>query len=91
MEPHVLALDEPTTGLDPRARRRAVGLLRDLGRTLLVATHDLEMALELCDRAVVMDGGAIVADGAPRDLFADAALMEAHGLEVPGSLRRQLA
>jgi cobalt/nickel transport system ATP-binding protein len=88
MEPHVLALDEPTIGLDPRSRRRAIGVLRDLGRTLLVATHDLEMALELCGRAVVMDGGAIVADGAPRDLLADAALMDAHGLEVPGSLRR---
>jgi len=87
MEPHVLALDEPTTGLDPRSRRRAIRLLRDLGKTLLVATHDLEMALELCDRAVVLDGGTIAADGAPHDLFADAALMEAHGLEVPGSMR----
>jgi cobalt/nickel transport system ATP-binding protein len=52
-----------------------------------VATHDLEMVLDLCDRAVVMDGGTIVADGAPREVLADAALMEAHGLEVPGSLR----
>jgi energy-coupling factor transporter ATP-binding protein EcfA2 len=88
MEPHVLALDEPTTGLDPRSRRRAIGLLRGLGRTLLVATHDLEMALELCGRAVVLDGGAVAADGEARAILGDAALLEAHGLEVPPSLRR---
>jgi cobalt/nickel transport system ATP-binding protein len=88
LEPDVLALDEPTGELDPRSRRRVIGLLRGLGRACLVATHDLEMALDLCGRAAILDGGAIAADGPPRTLFADAALMEAHGLEIPPSLGR---
>ena len=87
LEPEALALDEPTGELDPRSRRRVIGLLRGLARTCLVATHDLEMALELCGRAVLIDGGRIAADGPPRTLLADAALMEAHGLEVPASLK----
>ncbi len=88
LEPEALALDEPTGDLDPRSRRRVIGLLRGLSRTCLAATHDLEMALDLCGRAVILDAGAVAADGAPRALFADAALMDAHGLEVPASLRR---
>jgi energy-coupling factor transporter ATP-binding protein EcfA2 len=86
LDPDALALDEPTNGLDPRARRRTIELLRGLNRTLLIATHDLEMALALCGRAVLIDGGRVAADGRPRVLFADAALMDAHGLEVPASL-----
>jgi len=88
MEPEALALDEPTGELDPRSRRRVIGLLRGLARTCLVATHDLEMARELCGRAVLLDRGQVAADGKPDALFADAALMDAHGLEVPASLRR---
>jgi len=87
MAPDVLALDEPTDGLDPRARRRVMELLRSLDRTCLIATHDLEMVLELCSRVVVMDGGRVVAEGAAREVLADEALMEAHGLEVPLSIR----
>ena len=87
MEPGILALDEPTTGLDPRSRRRAIDLLERREQTLLVATHDLEMVLEVCSRAVLLDEGRIVADGRARDVLADGALMEAHGLEVPLSIR----
>jgi len=87
LEPEVLALDEPTGELDPRSRRRVLGILGGLNRTLLVATHDLEMALELCGRAVLLEAGTVAAEGPPRALFSDAALMEAHGLEVPPSLR----
>jgi cobalt/nickel transport system ATP-binding protein len=87
MTPDVLALDEPTDGLDPRARRRVMELLKSLDRTCLIATHDLEMVLELCSRVVVMDGGRVVAEGAAREVLADEALMDAHGLEVPLSIR----
>jgi cobalt/nickel transport system ATP-binding protein len=87
MRPEVFALDEPTDGLDPRARRRAMELLRSLDGACLIATHDLEMVLELCSRAVVMDGGQVIADGPVRDVLADEALMVAHGLEVPLSIR----
>ncbi len=85
--PSVLVLDEPTANLDPRGRRRFLELLQGLDATKLIATHDLEMALKLCTRALVLDAGRIVADGPAAALLADAALMDAHGLEVPMSLR----
>jgi cobalt/nickel transport system ATP-binding protein len=87
MEPPALALDEPTAGLDPRARRELIRLLAGLDVTRVIATHDLELALELCDRVALLSGGELVAAGKPRALLADEGLMEAHGLEVPASLR----
>jgi energy-coupling factor transporter ATP-binding protein EcfA2 len=85
--PSVLVLDEPTANLDPRARRGFVRLITELDCTKLIATHDLEMVLEVCPRAVVLDGGMVVADGKSRELLTDRVLMETHGLEVPMSLR----
>jgi cobalt/nickel transport system ATP-binding protein len=90
MECEVLALDEPTAGLDPRARRDLMRLLADLPCTQMIATHDLEMAVELFDRVALLSRGALVAEGEPEALLADEALMEAHGLEVPHSLRPHL-
>ena len=87
MKPEVLALDEPATGLDPRSRRRVIRLLRRREQTLLVATHDLEMVLEICGRVVLLDEGRLIADGPAREVLADQGLMEAHGLEVPLSIR----
>jgi len=85
--PSVLVLDEPTANLDPRGRRRFIELVRGLKCTKLIATHDLEMALELCLRTVLLDGGCVVADGPSRLVLGDAGLMEAHGLEQPLTLR----
>jgi cobalt/nickel transport system ATP-binding protein len=81
MEPEVLAMDEPSAGLDPRARRALINLLRELPQTMLVATHDLALARELLPRMVVMNHGKIVADGATADLLKDEALLVANGLE----------
>jgi len=81
MEPEVLALDEPTAGLDPRARRTLINLLRDLPMTMLVSSHDLAMVRELLPRMVIMDEGEIVADGPTGELLRDEKLLEAHGLE----------
>lgn len=83
MSPQLLVLDEPSAGLDPRARRTLINLLRDLPITMLVSTHDLSMVRELFPRTIVMDGGEIVADGLTHDILADAAFLEAHGLEMP--------
>jgi cobalt/nickel transport system ATP-binding protein len=84
--PSVLVLDEPTANLDPRGRRRFIELIGSLPATKLIATHDLEMVLELCPRTVLLDAGKVVADGASRTILGDAELMEAHGLERPLSL-----
>ena len=85
--PSVLVLDEPTANLDPRARRRFMQLAQSLSCTKLIATHDLEMVLELCPRTLLLDSGRVVADGPSREVLGDAALMEAHGLEQPLSLK----
>jgi cobalt/nickel transport system ATP-binding protein len=83
MKPEVLVLDEPTAGLDPRARRSLINLLDELPLTMLVSTHDMLMVRELFPRMVIMDEGCIVADGPTGKLMNDVALLEAHGLERP--------
>jgi energy-coupling factor transporter ATP-binding protein EcfA2 len=85
--PSVLALDEPTANLDPRGRRHFLEIVRGLAATKLIATHDLEMVVALCDRVVLLDGGRVIADGPVSGVLTDEALLEAHGLEVPMSLR----
>jgi cobalt/nickel transport system ATP-binding protein len=83
MEPELLVFDEPSAGLDPRARRTLIHLMRDLPLTMLVSTHDMLMVRELFPRTVIMDEGLVVADGPTERLLDDAALLEAHGLERP--------
>jgi cobalt/nickel transport system ATP-binding protein len=83
MEPKVITMDEPDTSLDPRSRKRLVELLRSLEQTLIIATCNMDFAARVCERAVLMDGGRIIADGNARQVMADADLMEAHGLETP--------
>ena len=82
MEPAILALDEPTASLDPRARRELIHLLRDLPQTMIVSTHDIPLVRDLLPRTVVMDGGVIVADGETQIILSDSALLAAHGLDV---------
>jgi cobalt/nickel transport system ATP-binding protein len=82
-EPEILVLDEPSTNLDPVARRELAEVLLALAPTMLMVTHDLPYALQLCPRSVVLDDGVVVADGPTRELLADNELLRRHRLELP--------
>lgn len=86
MRPDILLLDEPSSHLDPRGRRELIRLINSLGNTKLIASHDLELIVSTCERAVVLDQGRIVGDGPVRRILGDRDLMDNHGLEVPHSL-----
>jgi len=83
MEPEILVLDEPSSNLDPASRRELADILRSLDVTVLMVTHDLPYALELCPRSVVLSEGRVVADDRTIDVLTDEALMRAHRLELP--------
>jgi cobalt/nickel transport system ATP-binding protein len=83
MDPRLLVLDEPSANLDPRARRDLLDVLERIDRTLLVTTHDLPLAAELCERTVILAAGRIAADGPTHQILADHDLLAAHDLELP--------
>ena len=86
MSPRIITMDEPDSNLDPRSRRNLVELLKGLTQTLLIATCNMAFAAAVCRRAVLIDNGQIIADGAVGDVMGRADLMDAHGLEVPSNL-----
>ena len=87
MSPDILVMDEPTTGLDPRHRRQLINLLNSFQHTKILATHDLDMVLDVCKRTIVLHNGEVTADGPTAEIFADAELLARSHLEKP--LRRQ--
>jgi cobalt/nickel transport system ATP-binding protein len=86
MHPRLVIYDEPSANLDIRSRRRLINYLINSQGTTLVSSHDLELIIEVCQRVLLLDQGRIIAAGPTRDIMADSALMEAHGLERPHSL-----
>jgi cobalt/nickel transport system ATP-binding protein len=86
MEPVVLVFDEPSSGLDPAGRRELIATLRELPMTQVIITHDMPLALEVCERAVIMNHGRVVADGPTRALLSDGELLAANRLEPPYGL-----
>jgi len=86
MHPRVVIYDEPNANLDIRSRRRLIRFLQTSRETILIASHDLELILEVCDRVIVMDQGCVVLDGNPCQVMGDVESMTAHGLERPHSL-----
>ena len=86
-EPSLLALDEPSSNLDPRARRGLIEILKNCSAAQIIASHDLELVVGLCSRVIVLDQGRIQADGPAREILADEKLMARHGLEVPLSIQ----
>lgn len=87
MDLKILVLDEPTSNLDPHARRHLIELLKNFKITKIIAGHDLEMILDVCSRAIVLYNGKIIASGDTKEILSDKNLMETHGLEVPLSLQ----
>jgi cobalt/nickel transport system ATP-binding protein len=87
MNPEILVLDEPSSNLDPASRRELAEILRSLDVTVLLVTHDLPYALELCERSVILAGGVIVSDAPTAELFAKPSLLAEHRLELPVGFR----
>ena len=83
MDPDVIVFDEPSSNLDPRARRELAEIVSSLPVTVVLVTHDLPYALQLCPRSIVLDDGRVAAEGPTRSILADEQLMTAHRLELP--------
>ncbi len=89
LSPDILVMDEPSAGLDPRARRRLIELLRGFHHTKIIATHDLDLVLDLCPRTIVIAEGKLLADGETGTIFNDEELLRHGGLEKPLQLQRK--
>lgn len=89
MDPDILVMDEPAANLDPRSRRTLIDLLKGFVHTRIIASHDLDMILDICSRCIVIRNGAVVADGPSGDILSNKALMEENNLELPLSLQRR--
>lgn len=83
LSPDILVMDEPSSNLDARSRRRLISLLKSFAHTKIIATHDLDLAMEVCGRVILLGEGKIVADGPIETIFADQSLLESCGLEKP--------
>jgi cobalt/nickel transport system ATP-binding protein len=90
MDPEIIVLDEPSSNLDPRSRRELIRLLRAFPQTRIVATHDLEMVLQLCDRVALMGQGRVVEIGKPEDVLTNETLLKSQDLELPEVIRLSL-
>jgi len=86
MQPELLVVDEPAMALDPEGREAIIALLAGLSQAKIIATHDLDLVLELCDTVAVMDDGRIHATGPAREILSDETLLRAHGLRVPAKI-----
>lgn len=89
MEPDILAMDEPAANLDPRSRRSLIGLLKTFRHSKLIASHDLDLILDVCERCLVVRDGCVVADGPSVEILTDRTLLEENNLELPLSLQRR--
>jgi cobalt/nickel transport system ATP-binding protein len=87
MEPDILVMDEPAASLDPKSRRSVIGLLNSFEHSKIVASHDLDLILDVCARCLVIRDGAIVADGPAAEILSDATLLAENNLELPLTLQ----
>lgn len=90
MQPDILVMDEPASHLDPRSRRSLINMLKSFRHTKVVASHDLDLILDVCERCIVLKDGRVTADGSTRDILTRAALLEENNLELPLSMQNIL-
>lgn len=83
MEPEIFLFDEPTIALDPKHRRIILNQIKKTKGTKVIATHDLDLVYEICDRVILINKGKIIAEGVPEDILTNKNLMEKYGLELP--------
>jgi cobalt/nickel transport system ATP-binding protein len=88
MEPDILAMDEPAANLDPRSRRLLINLLKTFEHSKIIASHDLDLIMDVCRRCIVVRDGAVAADGPAMEILTDKTLLEENHLELPLSLQR---
>ena len=91
MKPDIWVLDEPGANLDPQGRKELISILQNLSGTVLLASHDLDLVVQVCQRCLLLDAGQMIAEGPTRRILADRELMEGHGLEVPLRLELETA
>ncbi|MDO4522827.1 MAG: energy-coupling factor ABC transporter ATP-binding protein [Eubacteriales bacterium] len=89
MTPDIILMDEPSVALDPRNRRNLIRILNSFEHLKIIASHDLDMILDTCERTILMANGKIIRDGATEDILSDKELLEAHGLELPLCMQRR--
>lgn len=88
MEPEVLLLDEPSIALDPRNRRTLIHVLNEINKTKIIASHDLDMIWDTCERTILLSEGRVIKDGKTEEILRDGKLLEENGLELPLSMQR---
>jgi cobalt/nickel transport system ATP-binding protein len=88
MKPKILVLDEPSSNLDPRHRREIINLLKSFNITKIIASHDLDMVLDLCERVILLRQGKVIAQGSAREILSNKKLLVDNGLELPISLAK---
>lgn len=89
MEPDVLVMDEPSNALDPRSRRRLINLLKEFTHTKIIASHDLDLVLDICERVVIIKDGRVAHDGNAVDILSDESILESCSLELPLSMQKR--
>ncbi|MBA4422147.1 MAG: cobalt ABC transporter ATP-binding protein [Syntrophus sp. (in: bacteria)] len=89
MEPDILAMDEPAANLDPKSRRSLIVLLKTFRHSKIIASHDLDLILDVCERCIVIGDGVVVADGPSAEILSNRTLLEENSLELPLSLQRR--
>jgi cobalt/nickel transport system ATP-binding protein len=88
MDPDILVMDEPAANLDPKARRSLISMLKGFSHSKIIASHDLDLILDVCKRCIVIRDGSVVSDGPSAEILSNKALMEENNLELPLSLQR---